>query len=692
MTTRRIALAALLLSLSTLFCTLRPSGGAPGGSSGPISDDERIATLDAISEVVEGSTLPDGEVDRAALLKYFESNPQFEGSGEAPDGSVWARFTDGRLVIIPPPIPEASEEEATPAPSSDATSPDLSYAPPTVAVSASPEGAQEGKAVSRMRQQGGEQANLPASDVAIVMDSLGSGFADFTVALETWLNDKGYSARIEDPTVEKLKAVRDVGVFYFGTHGGQGCLGTFQACEAAETPEAPPTQTAYTYALWTLTPVNELNEAPYKADLDAKYLAYMLADSGDKKPDEWRYAITGEFVSTYMEFSNDSLVFIDACSSLGAGSTLPTALQQAHAAEAWGWTAPTSSGDAPLYFFDRMLGINKSPYKGTPKKPNPPNRPFDMAAVVQHMDSVGSRAVGNSSGGIAYLAGRRLQGQFGILRPTIERLVVNEEKNELEIYGVFGDSWGRVTINDTEVIVKEDGWSSKKIIVELPDADKPGGAGNVVVWVRKHKSNPVPLTLWHGKFTYTEGPEMIGGTWTMVYDLYLRADVHRYRTQPDTDPLDHKSGPIEAADGSTAQWQCDWTGGLSGVSVSAGSSGKIPLDRDGSADAGFMVRGELVPKDHTIEDLSFPTKTAPETICPTHVTGPTVSYDTYTDFLFLSVLEAEPEPPILEVKLDDTTWQMTKDKRALVLQGDWPWLEWQNIKPEYAPDPKKTDA
>jgi hypothetical protein len=693
MPTRRLALSAILLSLALLFCSILPSGSL-GGS---ISDGERIATLDKISEMAQASTLPDGEMDRAALLQYFETNPQFELSGEADDGSVWARFNDGRLVIIPPPIPEASDAEAMLAPSPSSSPPAMAASSPVLAVAARPDDAQEGKAVSMVRQQSGKQFNLPASDNAIVMNTLGAGFTDASGDVNTWLNQKGYSSQPVPATVEKLKTVQNVGVFYMNTHGGAGCIGTFKACEAKQTPVAPapaaapatptavPPPGALTYALWTSSPVSRASDAAYKADLDGKYLAYMLANPTSAKVYEWRYAITAEFVSKYMKFSDDSLVFIDACGS--ARVELQAAFTKAHASAFAGWTAPTSSGDRPNYFFDRMLGINGAYEKF--KKPKPPNRPFDVEAVIWTMAKEGTSTMVHAGGTTKLVVGRSA-GSFGLLRPSIERLVINEEKDELEIHGLFGDSWGKVTINDTEVAVKEE-WNSKKLVVELPGADEPGGAGNVVVTVRKHESNAVPLTLWHGEFTYTEGPDMLGGMWIMTYDLYLRADVHRYRTKPDTDPEDHEKVQIEAAKGSTAQWQCNWSGSVAAVGVSAGSSGKIPLDRNPLAAASFMVEGTLVPKDHAMQDLSFPTHTAPDSICPTHVTGPTLSYDTYTDFLFLSVLEAEPTAPISELKLGES-WQITRKKIGLIQAGTWPWLEWPGITPKHAPDEEKTDA
>jgi len=695
MTTRRIALAAILLSLATLFCTLR-SSGAPGGQSGPIDDGERIATLDAISEVVETSTLPDGEVDRAALLKYFESNPAFELSGEAPDGSVWARFTDGRLVIIPASVAEAPDEAATtPSPASDLLPP---YGEPlTGDTTVSLEHARGGRAVYSLRQQGAG-FNLPMSDTAIVMDSLGAGFAHPGAKINSWLKQNHYSSSTPEPSVDELKKVRDVGVFYISTHGGQGCLGEFEACQAVQTPGATPTsRTEYTYALWTTTSVTAEDDIIYKADLDGKYLAYMLAEPSEDQAGVWRYAITGKFVAEKMSFSTDSLVFIDACSSMG--STLPSDLKEAGASVVVGWTASTSSKDRPAYFFDRMLGINKSPYTGFPKKPDPDNRPFDVDSVMRAMNKArASTIVGvGGKGGSTTLVATRLQGSFSILRPTIERLVVNEENSELEIYGVWGDSWGKVTIGGTEVAVKGE-WNSKKLVVELPDADQSGGKGNVIVRVRDHESNAVPLTLWHVKFTYTEGPQQTVTAYQHLYlDVYWRADVHRYRDLPD-DTSFHEQKPffIEPADSSSGSWDCDWHGSYAGLSfTTVTGAGDLPFNRKVGTN-GWTSAAQLDPGDHTISHLEFEMNFDPETICVVKSEGYGVSSTGGLGFVLLPSLldEILPDAPVTEPLKLDGQWMLVGANRDLMHDGKWPYLKWEDTKPEpkTAPDPKKTEA
>lgn len=692
--TGRLVLIGFLLSLSTLFCTLLPSAQ----QAGPTDDGERIATLDAISEVVESSTLPDGEVDKAALLKYFESNPQFEGSGEAPDGSVWARFNDGRLVIVPPPIPESAEGEVMLAPSSDPVLPTASEPLPALPAPAASVEAQRGKALFSLRQQGGPEANLPASDNAMVMSALGTGFRDASSDVHAWLNEQGYSSSRVDPTVENLKSVENVGVFYINSHGGQGCLGTFEACEAVYTPVAPPAQTAvappsaappqyaFTYALWTSTPVSKANDATYKADLDGGFLAYSLADPAKDSAYVWRYAITGKFVRTYMRFSDYSLVFIDACSS----EALWWDIQEANAGAFVLWTAPTTSLDRPNYFFDRMLGINGA--VGRFNKPEPPNRPFSVARVMETMRAAGTSTIRSANGPTTLVAGASA-GDV-ILRPTIEKLVVHEDNNELEIEGSFGSKQGHVTIDEIEAAVQE--WTSKKIRVTLPAADESGGAGDVIVKVGDHESNAVPLTLWHVKFTYTEGPEQTITAYQRLYlDLYWRADVHRYRDFPDADKFhDREPVTLEPADASSGSWDCTWEGSYAGVSFATETGeGDLPFNRKIGTN-GWTSSAQLDPGKHSISHLEFMMNFDPETICIVRTEGYGFTDTEGLAFVLLPSLmdEINPDSPVTQpLELDDQ-WMLVGAKRDLMHDGMWPWLEWEDTQPEHAPDPKETEA
>ena len=664
--------------------------------------------------MAQASTLPDGEMDRAALLTYFESNPQFELSGEADDGSVWARFTDGRLVIIRPPIPKLSEGEATLPPSSDLTSPGVSYAPPAVPVTAAPDSPQEGKAVAVARQQEGRKDNLPASDKAVVMSALGAYSGNAPSVVSKWLTDNGYPSQPAPATVESLKAVQDVGVFYFYTHGGSGCLGTFEACKAKYTPAAPgaPTaatpQVAYTYALWTSTPVSKANDATFKADLDGKFLAYSYADSFDVKDKEdlqWRYAITDTFVVKYMLFSQDSLVFINACSSMA--STLPKALRTAKASVAVGWSDVAEPLDRPQYFFDRLLGgkydDGVAAYQEIPN-PEPPNRPFDVDSIWQAMQAHHQTPIIFDHKGTTYtthLEVLHLRDSFSILRPSIESVFAHEDKSQLEIWGIFGDRQGdvTVTIGGTEVAIET--WENFKIIVTLPAADKPGGSGNVVVKVRKHESNAVPLTLWRVKFTYTEGPvEPVGAMENLYLDLYWRADVHRWRSGPDGEVHDQDPIKLVPADASSGSWDCDWHGSYGAFTFTTEvGQGELPFTRE-KGPIGFTSEAKIDAKEHTISHLEFVMNLDKENTCVVRTAGGGVSGTQGYGFLFLPSLldEIIPDMPVTGPLTLDKSWTLTAGNRALIQDGQWPYLKWEDTKPQedtepkYAPDPKETEA
>jgi hypothetical protein len=458
-----------------------------------------------------------------------------------------------------------------------------------------------------------------------------------------------------------------------------------------------------TYALWTSTPVSKEFDMEYEADLDNQNLAYMLAQTrGDltTRPLEWRYAITDRFIRAYMSFSDDSLVFIDACGSLGSTSTLPDAFGEKHVSVLVGWTEPTGSWDRPDYFFDRLLGVNNDkahPYENV-SKPEPPNRPFDVDSVLMAMQAHGQTPVTFTRDKTTYtthLVIRRLGGSFAILRPTIDTLVVHEDKPTLELWGMFGEEQGQVTIGGTEAAIET--WERYKIIVTLPAADQGGGSGDVIVKVRKHESNAVPLTLWHVKFTYTEGPEQTITAYQHLYlDIYWRADVHRYRSVPDGELHDQDAVKILPADGSSGSWDCTWAGSYAGFAFTTETgSGELPFNREIGAN-GWTSSAKLDPENHEVSHLEFEMNFDPETICVVRSEGYGVSDTKGLGFVLLPSLldEFNPAAPVTEpLKLDDQ-WMLVGANRDLMHDGMWPWLKWKDADPEEgtAPDPEKTEA
>lgn len=432
--------------------------------------------------------------DNQALAAFLKNRPEFEASGVTDEDSVWARFTDGRLLLV------VNNRYAAPAAQRSADIPTAS----TAAADA--------------------RRAIPAVTKAYAVSAMGAGFQDSASAVAGGLLSKGYNVSAGAVPVSRLKQVQQAGVFYIDTHGGKG----------------PRRDGAEVYSLGTSEPATPEGDEAYKDDLDAGRLVYMICpwhiDAGGNGPAEAHYGFTKAFVTTYMDLPPNSLVYVDACSSLDQG--MIEAFQSKGAVTYFGWTRPTADIDAyntARYFFDRVLGANL-----VDPSADPPQRPFDIASVyadLQAHDLDRSLPPGQIVSKLKYVTSGG-DAAVDLLAPTITRLQPEEETDTLHIAGSFGPdpgSEGKVTVDG--VALKVQSWKKDQIACDLPlsDDDAKGSSGPVVVEVRGHKSNSVELTSWRPTFTFT-----YHGLGTMQYSMtihaHIRADAHDYRFVPSERP------------------------------------------------------------------------------------------------------------------------------------------------------------
>jgi hypothetical protein len=182
----------------------------------------------------------------------------------------------------------------------------------------------------------------------------------------------------------------------------------------------------------------------------------------------------------------------------------------------------------------------------------------------------------------------------------------------LTLYGIFGSDPGEeglVTINGQVVKVKQ--WAHDKIVVQLPPSQQPNGAGDVVVTVRDHPSNAVPLTLWHGAFRYSVDDQVNAVcdisnemNQTFAFDLYLRADVHPYREKPADTPIYPEQVHFGVAQDSSAAWtfggSCHLKLGYTLCTMEQSGSGNwaayTPQDT-----TGFEFNGSISPQSKSLQ-------------------------------------------------------------------------------------------
>jgi hypothetical protein len=121
-----------------------------------------------------------------------------------------------------------------------------------------------------------------------------------------------------------------------------------------------------------------------------------------------------------------------------------------------------------------------------------------------------------------------------ILAPSIQNMRITEEKRQLEIFGQFGSEPGTVTVGTGAP--QNPTWTPTKLTLNIPDTGA-GSQGDVVVTVRGHDSNKVPLSVWEGNMKQTLISSVMFGTPGPSYvmncsKLRIRVDAHAYRKEP----------------------------------------------------------------------------------------------------------------------------------------------------------------
>lgn len=605
--------------------------GDGGGPSGPGDDngnppgtavtvEERMVALDAAETLLEallGSGV-EGDDLNAALATGLKGLPVIAATGvDTATSMAWARFTDGRLLIIGdnrPAGPVADSVLAAPAMKAVAAgrAGHVEAARGSAASPASRAGrAERARVASAMNEAAaappvfaadGEVSELPTSRHVRLLHSFGPDFDQLQRPIEDmaeWFEEHGYQVRKGqegDARVATLRNISGDGFFYFNTHGGGGHDRTGRKL----------------YAMGSSTLATDANERlpEIASDLDNDRLVYMTARNGENLAGvplvDTRYAVTRFFVEEYWSFAENSIVFVNVCHSAVAHDDIHAFIFEMHRAGAgvyFGWSGTvTATGGfrAVRYFVDRLLGANEFQPE-TPKQ-----RPFTWPLVLQDMTSKGY-----TTDGAAQLVARpatQSGARVGILRPSIGALWVAPPfmNSDLHIEGYFGTRPGRVTIDDgsgpVELAVKD--WTPAGITAGLP-LTGTGSVGDVVVHVGDHASNPRRLHRYTGTAFYrlTDAGSL---TKTAEMELNTRLDPDEMRFVPGETPsrlpdwgAGHASPTAEArfeARGSYTRQsgECTVTDSYSGGgSVPAGTSGTPgythALWMDGSGQMAFEI-------------------------------------------------------------------------------------------------------
>jgi len=548
-----IDIADLVLLIDYMFVTYEPL--VPCGPI-ELTSEQRGVVFNSLDSAF--SSLGGMPADSVAtnLASFLNSQPGIDTAGVIDSVSVWAWFTDGRILLVPNNRPSTG-------PALDAGDwPESSLGtviPPDFVI---PERRfTDWEVTAELNRAPADPAaddpELPFSIQARVISTLSTScFTTGAPLIRTLLEDHGYVTVPSTGSVPALLNVSGDGVFYMDAHGGMGA----------------DNDTNQFLAVWTATPYSPDNDSIFAGMLRRDELVYMYCSDRDPSTgtciEHFRYAYTAKFVAQYMSFVPNSLVIIAACQT----DSLPSLRQGFAAAGASvfaGWSRtvrdfPANRGGE--FLLDRTLGANSS--KLTPKE-TPPQRPFNVDLVWQDMKNRGFDTDPNNQ---AKLRVRHLGDNFGILAPSIRYMFVIENSDSFFVTGDFGSdpgAAGRVIVGGTELPILE--WTPDMITAFIPNTGL-GSAGPVSVEVDgilgpsysvKRKSNVVNLTEWRGPIAYTthDAGSLTG---TIVINTHVRADVHHFRESPHTPPVFYSiySSAAEDSYGTvTANGQFSYTSG-----------------------------------------------------------------------------------------------------------------------------------
>jgi len=511
-------------------------GIAPAGD--PIAT--RLRAMDAVGtrfQALAAQGLRAGDLVQA-VADFMAAHPDYKEAGAShKDGTAWGLLRDGVMHVI--------FANRSPAPVSAINMP-----------------------IAPDRKNAGHP-EVPGATKAHVMHAFTDQFEAQTAVtrIRGHLKSRGWSVwqgADGDANVRTLAQVKGDGFFYINAHGG-----------SARNYLAPPGPVdAMIYTILTSQfadgvpdqAIAELLGKGPRLVYGTAFNGYSVRVEGVDVPLSARYyGITQHFVSDFMQFEDDSVVFINVCGSADAG--MAAAFHSAGAAVYLGWNGVVTVEGAAFksapFFVDRMVGANQH----EPKE-SPPQRPFPYDLVLADM---AKRALTkDSSSGATLVASRKADSVHSpIFAPSIQYVTVDELKGELTLTGIFGSKAGKVTVGGTELAVAADDWKTTRILAKGLRYTGDGSNGDVIVEVAGVKSNARQLSEWviplaYDWTNYADSPGLrIAGTG----QLRFRADVGGYRLEPAEKlrykvrfPILHRDGKLGlTASGSFTSQKCTYT-------------------------------------------------------------------------------------------------------------------------------------
>jgi hypothetical protein len=543
-----------------------------------LTEEARARAMDAIEakfDSLRGLPAPERNNQTAAFMK---TQKEIAEAGVTDDGNVWALFKDGVPYEIFGNMKPLSTKPGSLAIPTEPTSARPWIAAPRLQGKDQPASSTAAVLLDNAFEDGGPalrgpfaasfysptavltrsspQSNpsaqlqgndLPESTQARVANALGNAFQDITGNIRSMLEaNNGYKcAPGNDASVETLMNVKGVGVFFMEAHGGNGMI---------HDPVKGKNNTIYiltTSSLWTPQLTRKYIEQNLFLD-GCLGLCFAGADRDPHSPsivhNKRYYTITSLFIKKFWRFSENSFVFIHACTSNTLKETMRNT--DVHASIFGGYSnlGDDNCLESALFLFDRMLGANEV----EPREEIAPQRPFDFQEIAVDMARKGLNPIAKKpTCKILFGLG---PGNFGLLNPSLKYARIIPYESRVELIGLFGQDPGEKNrkVEIENIAVPVESWEPEKIICHLPDSEN-GSCGEIKVTHRGRVSNSRWLTQWKGTADFREF-EREDLRFNADFALRFVSDPWPYREHAGDKPISNRVWGVSSMSGSKCSW------------------------------------------------------------------------------------------------------------------------------------------
>ncbi len=554
-----------------------PAGGSPGAAVGP---QQRVATLDSVRNMVASLGSGSAHFDSAALASAMQSLPALERVGiSSRMGNVWARFTDGQMLVVPNNLEPGTASGASAHTAPQAARPARAQALAQRERSLAGDGGLDLPSLLvaqqyRQLDMFGEVPMSSSPEAAHLCQNFVS--AETLPRLRKMAVGRGFilpAIQTGEPPDEGI----DNGVLGLSRLSGDGVFFITACAAQAGNDDSPRT------LICTGTAATEANLARHEASLNAGLLSYavgMRGFSGAWEPFAC-LAIGPEFASLNWSFPTESIGIFN----LTGGASLSdwiVPLNRAGLRHILGWEQAVS-WQRMLAFADDLvqlsLATNNLDGTNVRQAPEPRLRAYGVGETLGHLIKRGVAAGPNGGNAALYLQASTPALYANTLLPTIDYALIREGRMEFELVGQFGgradtaDVSARIALAQSAGEPFAEGLLSRAadaplqgsdklrdpqwqgdLLQTLIDVEQLARGGYVQVFNGGRCSNVVPITHWEIPLRAVTTIDEL--TLSITVTIHLRADVHGWRLDPEAQP---RNGAFQLGLESSVHSHADFT-------------------------------------------------------------------------------------------------------------------------------------